>query len=109
MNNYEVTILIIITAILTALLRTLPLFIKVPENNKIINKFFEALPYSVLTLLVFPGIFTSSGTELFDIIKVFIGIGVIAYLSLKKYGLGIVITVSMLIIFIFDIIKMSVL
>lgn len=108
MNNYEVTILIIITAFLTIMLRTLPLFIKVPESNKIINKFFEALPYSVLTLLVFPGIFTSAGVDRFDRLKIFIGIGVIIYLSLKKYGLGIVITVSMLIIFIFDILKIVV-
>ena len=105
MNNFEVTVLILISASLTVMLRTMPLFVKIPENNRIINKFFEALPYAVLTLLVFPGIFTSAGNTGFDIAKVFIGIGVITFLSLKKYGLGIVITAAMVIIFMFDIIK----
>ena len=104
-NNFEVTILILISAALTVMLRTMPLFVRIPENNRIINKFFEALPYAVLTLLVFPGIFTSAGNTGFDIIKVSIGIGVITFLSLKRYGLGIVITASMIIIFLFDIIK----
>ncbi len=108
MNNFEVTVLILISAALTVMLRTMPLFVRIPENNRIINKFFEALPYAVLTLLVFPGIFTSAGNTGFDIVKVFIGIGVIAFLSLKKHGLGIVITVSMLIIFMFDIIKVMI-
>lgn len=104
-NNFEVTILILISAALTVMLRTMPLFVRIPENNRIINKFFEALPYAVLTLLVFPGMFTSAGNTGFDIIKVSIGIGVITFLSLKRYGLGIVITASMIIIFLFDIIK----
>ena len=104
-NNLEVTILILISAALTVMLRTMPLFVRIPENNRIINKFFEALPYAVLTLLVFPGMFTSAGNTGFDIIKVSIGIGVITFLSLKRYGLGIVITASMIIIFLFDIIK----
>ena len=108
MSNFEVTVLILITALLTVLLRTMPLFVRIPENNRIINKFFEALPYAVLTLLVFPGIFTSAGNSGFDMIKVFIGIGVITFLSLKKYGLGTVITVSMVIIFLSDIIKVFV-
>lgn len=107
-NNFEVTILILISAALTVMLRTMPLFVRIPENNRIINKFFEALPYAVLTLLVFPGMFTSAGNTGFDIIKVSIGIGVITFLSLKRYGLGIVITVSMFIIFIFDIIKVMI-
>lgn len=102
MNNSEVTILILICAVCTVFLRTSPIFFKIPENNQIINKFFEALPYAVLTLLVFPGIFTSTGTTSFDIVKVFIGIIVITILSLKKYGLGVVITVSMIVIFLID-------
>lgn len=103
MNNLEVSILILICAIFTILIRTLPLFLKIPENNPVINKFFEALPYAVLTLLVFPGIFTSMGTTNLDYLKVFIGILVITLLSLKKYGLGIVISISMFVIIMFDI------
>ena len=106
MNDLQIIFLIIVTAIMTVMLRTSSLFVRIPENNPIINRFFEALPYAVLTLLIFPGIFTSAGTTGFDIIKVFIGIGVIVFLSLKKCGLGIIITVSMVIIFIFDIVKM---
>ncbi len=105
MNDIQIILLIIITTFMTVMLRTLPLFAKIPENNPIINKFFEALPYSVLTLLVFPGIFTSTGTGIYDILKVLLGIGVITYLSLKKYGLGIVIVASLVIIFALDIIK----
>ena len=108
MSDLKILLLIIVSAITTALLRTLPLFAKIPENNPFINKFFEGLPYAVLTLLVFPGIFTSAGTDVFDIVKVLTGIVIIAYLSFKKYGLGTVISVSMIMIFMFDIVKVFV-
>jgi len=80
--------------------------VKLPENNPFVNKFFEALPYTVLVLLIFPDIFTSTGTGIFGLFKVFAGIGVIVYFSLKKMGLGGVILVSMVTILAFDIIKL---
>jgi len=64
------------------------------------------LPYTVLILLIFPDIFTSTGTGAFGLIKVFAGIGVIVYFSLKKMGLGGVILVSMVTILAFDIVKL---
>lgn len=105
MSSSEVAFLLIICAFCTAMIRILPIFFKIPENSQIINRFFEALPYAVLTLLVFPGIFSSAGTAPSDIVKVSMGIAVITFLSLKKYGLDIVITVSMAVIFLFDIFK----
>lgn len=98
--------LLIITALITLSFKLLPLFVKLPENNLFVNKFFEALPYTVLVLLIFPDIFTSTGTGAFGLIKVFAGIGVIVYFSLKKMGLGGVILVSMVTILAFDIIKL---
>ena len=71
--------LLIITALITLSFKLLPLFVKLPENNPFVNKFFEALPYTVLILLIFPDIFTSTGTGVFGLIKVFAGIGVIVY------------------------------
>ena len=69
MNNLEVFKVIVISALVTVALRLLPLFVKIPKNP-IMNKFFEALPYSVLALMVFPDIFTSGGTAPYDIVKI---------------------------------------
>ena len=104
MNNSEVFKVIVISALVTVSLRLLPLFVKIPKNP-IMNKFFEALPYSVLVLMVFPDIFTSSGTSLYDIVKILIGMVAVTFLSLKKFGLGIIVSVSLVIIFLFDLLK----
>ena len=104
MNNLEVFKVIVISALVTVSLRLLPLFVKIPKNP-IMNKFFEALPYSVLVLMVFPDIFTSGGTSLYDIVKILIGMVVVTFLSLKKFGLGIIVSVSLVIIFLFDLLK----
>lgn len=105
MTNFEVLRLIIFAAMLTVGIRTFPLIVKIPENNKFINKFFEALPYSVLTLLVFPGIFSSGGTKMIDFLKIFVGMMIVVVMSLKKKGLGLIITVSLVVILLFDILK----
>jgi putative branched-chain amino acid transport len=104
MNNSEIFKVIVISALVTVSLRLLPLFVKIPKNP-IMNKFFEALPYSVLVLMVFPDIFTSGGTSLYDIVKILIGMVVVTFLSLKKFGLGIIVSVSLVIIFLFDLLK----
>lgn len=104
MNNSEVFKVIVISALVTVSLRLLPLFVKIPKNP-IMNKFFEALPYSVLGLMVFPDIFTSGGTSLYDIVKILIGMVAVTFLSLKKFGLGIIVSVSLVIIFLFDLLK----
>ena len=104
MNNLEVFKVIVISALVTVALRILPLFVKIPKNP-IMNKFFEALPYSVLVLMVFPDIFTSGGTSLYDIVKILIGMVAVTFLSLKKFGLGIIVSVSLVIIFLFDLLK----
>ena len=97
--------LLIITALITLSFKLLPLFVKLPENNPFVNKFFEALPYSVLVLMVFPDIFTSGGTSVYDVIKILIGMAIVAFLSLKKYGLGMIVTISLIMIFLFDLAK----
>ena len=104
MNNLEVFKVIVISALVTVALRLLPLFAKILKNP-IMNKFFEALPYSVLALMVFPDIFTSGGTTPYDIVKILIGMGVVAFLSLKRFGLGIIVSVSLVMIFLFDLVK----
>ena len=104
MNNSEVFKVIVISVLVTVSLRLLPLFVKIPKNP-IMNKFFEALPYSVLVLMVFPDIFTSGRTSLYDIVKILIGMVVVTFLSLKKFGLGIIVSVSLVIIFLFDLLK----
>ena len=100
MNNLEVFKVIVISALVTVALRLLPLFVKIPKNP-IMNKFFEA----VLALMVFPDIFTSGGTAPYDIVKILIGMGVVTFLSLKKFGLGIIVSVSLVMIFLFDLVK----
>ena len=101
MNNLEVFKVIVISALVTVSLRLLPLFVKIPKNP-IMNKFFEALPYSVLALMVFPDIFTSGGTTPYDIVKILIGMG-IAYIPFgltvgliaKNNGMYTIVTAAM--------------
>ena len=93
------TMILMTLIIMTVILRTLPIFVKIPENNLKVNKFFEALPYTVLTVLVFPDIFTSTGSTNFDIIRVLIGMAIVAYLTFRKTNLGIIIIVSIAVIY----------
>ena len=101
------TMILMILIIMTVIMRTLPIFVKIPENNLKVNKFFEALPYTVLTVLVFPDIFTSTGSTKFDIIRVLIGMAIVAYLTFKKANLGIIIIVSIAVIYFLGILKGS--
>lgn len=93
------TMILMTLIIMTVILRTLPIFVKIPENNLKVNKFFEALPYTVLTVLVFPDIFTSTGSTNFDIIRVLVGMVIVAYLTFRKTNLGIIIIVSIAVIY----------
>ena len=101
------TMILMTLIIMTVIMRTLPIFVKIPENNLKVNKFFEALPYTVLTVLVFPDIFTSTGSTKFDIIRVLIGMAIVAYLTFKKANLGIIIIVSIAVIYFLGILKGS--
>ena len=40
MNNFEILRVIIFSAMITVVIRTFPLIVKITENNKFINKFF---------------------------------------------------------------------
>ena len=101
------TMILMILIIMTVILRTLPIFVKIPENNLKVNKFFEALPYTVLTVLVFSDIFTSTGSTNFDIIRVLIGMVIVAYLTFRKTNLGIIIIVSIAVIYFLGMLKGS--
>ena len=101
------TMILMTLIIMTVILRTLPIFVKIPENNLKVNKFFEALPYTVLTVLVFPYIFTSTGSTNFDIIRVLIGMAIVAYLTFRKMNLGIIIIVSIAVIYFLGMLKGS--
>ena len=101
------TMILMTLIIMTVILRTLPIFVKIPENNLKVNKFFEALPYTVLTVLVFPDIFTSTGSTKFDIIRVLIGMVIVAYLTFRKMNLGIIIIVSIAVIYFLGMLKGS--
>ena len=98
-NLGTLTMILMTLIIMTVILRTLPIFVKIPENNLKVNKFFEALPYTVLTVLVFPDIFTSTGITNFDIIRVLVGMAIVAYLTFRKTNLGIIIIVSIAVIY----------
>ena len=101
------TIILLVLVIITMILRTLPIFVKIPESNLKINKFFEALPYTVLTVLVFPDIFTSTGNTSFDVVRVLIGMIIVAYLTFKKANLGIIIIVSIAVIYFLGMLKVN--
>lgn len=93
MNNTEIVLLIILLAIITIIMRIGAVYINMP-NNKLLNKYFDALPITVLTILVFPEIFTSIGTDYKSIAIIAIGILVVVYTTLKKYDLGKVIAIT---------------
>ena len=47
----------------------------------------------------------NSPNKIDDIVKILIGMGVVTFLSLKKFGLGIIVSVSLVMIFLFDLVK----
>ena len=98
MQDYKIYIIIITVTIFTIIFRTLPIFIKIPENNKTINRFFDFMPISILTVLAFPDIFTSVGNKYSDICIALFSILVIIYLSYKKKSMGMTLFISFIII-----------
>lgn len=84
-ENTNMTFFVLITAsIITILIRILPLIIKLPEDNRKVNRFFSAMPFTALTVLVFPDIFTSTGDKIVNIITVIIAMIIITIYSVRK-------------------------
>lgn len=84
-ENTKLTyIVLIFAAFCTILIRILPLIIKLPQNNKRLNRFFNVVPYTALTVLVFPDIFTSTGTSMTNILLVIFAMIIIAIYSIRK-------------------------
>lgn len=98
MNDYRLYIIIAVVTIFTVVFRTLPIFIKIPEHNKKINRFFDFMPISILTVLAFPDIFTSVGTRYIDICIAIFSTLIVIYLSYKKKSMGITLFISFIII-----------
>ncbi|WP_067139188.1 AzlD domain-containing protein [Oceanivirga salmonicida] len=88
MGNSNLYIIILIVAIFTIIFRILPIFIKIPENNKYINTFFDILPISILSVLAIPEVFVSLGNNYIDIIISILGVIFVAYLTYTKKSLA---------------------
>lgn len=87
MNNFDVFVLLIIIGIMNILLKISAVYLGKEPKNKYIKKFFEYMPFSVLTYLVFPKIFVSVGNSKKDIFIVIIACFIVAYLCIKNVKL----------------------
>ncbi|VWL85853.1 AzlD domain-containing protein [Oceanivirga miroungae] len=88
MANKDVYILIVVVGIITMLFRILPVYIKVNDENEYVETFFEILPISIISVLVFPEIFTAMGTSLFDIGLSIFAMFVVIIMTIKKLSLA---------------------
>lgn len=86
MNN-KIYIIIIAVFLITLFFKSLPILIKLP-NNKRINRVFELMPITILSVLTFPEIFTSIGNKTQDVFLVLIAMGVVTFLAYKKKSMG---------------------
>ena len=100
MNNYNFYITILFVSIFTLIIKVVPIYFKLPENNKYINTFFDVLPISILTILSLPEVFTSIGKMISDIIITIIAIIFLSYLTYKKKNLILIVFGSLSIVFI---------
>lgn len=91
-------IIMFFVTIFTIIFRISPVFLKIPEHNKKINKFFEYLPVSILTILAFPEIFTSIGESYIDIFITIFAMIIVVYLAIKKKSMGFTLFISFIII-----------
>ena len=65
MNNYPFFLYLIIMAIVTYLIRMLPLvLIKKKITNRFLLSFLHYVPYSVLTVMTIPAVFYATGSTL---------------------------------------------
>lgn len=86
MDTTKLLISIAIMAIVTYLIRVLPLTIfRKKIKSKFINSFLYYIPYTVLAALTFPAIFESTGNVVVSVIAT------IAALFLAYFNLGLVI------------------
>ena len=87
MNNYPFILYLLVMAVVTYLIRMLPLvLIKKKITNKFILSFLHYIPYSVLTVMTIPAVFYSTGSTL----SALLGFVVALFFALKGKGLPIV-------------------
>ena len=100
MNNYNFYITILFVSIFTLIIKVVPIYFKLPENNKYINTFFDVLPISILTILALPEVFTSVGKSVSDIIITIIAMICVSYFTYKKKNLILIVFGSLSIVLI---------
>lgn len=98
MNDYKIYIILAFVTVFTIAFRILPIFINLPNHNKIVNKFFNFMPISILTVLTLPEIFTSIGSSYIDIYIVIFSMLIVIYLAYKKKNMGLTLFISFIII-----------
>ena len=82
MNTTKLLISILLMALITYLIRVLPLTIfRKKIKSKFINSFLYYIPYTVLAALTFPAIFESTGNVLVSVIATIIAL-ILAYFNL---------------------------
>ena len=63
MNNGYILLCVLVTALVTYLIRMIPMvFFRKKIENRWIKSFLYYVPYSVLAAMTFPAIFTSTGS-----------------------------------------------
>jgi len=91
MNNYPFFLYLIIMAIVTYLIRMLPLvLIKKKITNRFLLSFLHYVPYSVLTVMTIPAVFYATGSTL----TALVGFVIALFFALKGKGLPIVAAVA---------------
>lgn len=91
MNNYPFFVYLGAMAVVTYLIRMLPLvLIKKKITNKFLLSFLYYVPYSVLTVMTIPAVFYATGSFL----PALIGFVVALFFALKGKGLPIVAAVA---------------
>ena len=81
MNNRYILTSILVMAVVTYLIRVLPMAIfRKKINDKRVQSFLYYVPYAVLSAMTFPAIFSSTGSEVSAVVGCVVAI-VLAYMK----------------------------
>ena len=81
MNNRYILTSILVMAVVTYLIRVLPMAIfRKKINDKRVQSFLYYVPYAVLSAMTFPAIFSSTGSEVSAVVSCVVAI-VLAYMK----------------------------
>lgn len=104
MSNLQIFILLLIIGFMNIFLKTIAVFLGKEPNNRYIKKFFEYMPISVLTYLVFPDIFSSVGNTKQDFYIILFVCSLVIYFCIKNIKLYKILFLSTFIIILLKII-----